>query len=55
MKINAPNCGIQMSGAGSTGKYMRITADGKVLTGNYAALLFSVDDSGVATATSSIV
>jgi hypothetical protein len=52
LSLNAPNCGIQMSGTGSTGKYMRINSDSwQILTGNYATMLMSVNDNGIVTAT----
>jgi hypothetical protein len=48
LRIDAPNCGIKMSGAGNTGKYIRLNGDKiEFLKGNYTGVLLSIDDDGL--------
>lgn len=48
LRLDGPNCGIKMSGTGSTGKYIRLS-QGKIefLKGDYSAALLSIDDAGL--------
>ena len=48
LRLDAPNCGIKMSGSGSTGKYIRLSGDKiEFLKGDYSASLLSIDDNGL--------
>jgi hypothetical protein len=48
LRLDGPNCGIKMSGTGSTGKYIRLSQDKiEFLKGDYSASLLSIDDSGL--------